>query len=449
MNLFPPDEVTIAGIGRALRDGSRTCVDVVGECLARIDERDAEIRAWVSVDRHGALDAARRVDLDLAAGRDRGPLHGVPIGVKDIFDVAGWPTAAGSPRLAKEARPAERDSEAVARLRAAGAVILGKTVTTQFASFDPAPTRNPWKADRTPGGSSSGSAAAVALGMCAAALGSQTGGSVTRPASYCGVAGVKPSFGLVSRRGVFPLADSLDHVGAFARTVDDLGTVLEAIGGYDQRDPASEDGFPFQMRHVLNSEHGLFPTLGRLRGMFEEMADDETRQALDHALERLKDAGALIQEVEPPTEFDDVLARHRMVMAVEAAAVHEDRLRRFPEDYLPNLRSLIEEGMCVSAVAFARTQTHRRRLTRAMDDCFENVDLLVCPATTGPPPDAATTGDPAFNSPWSYTGLATVSFPIALSGDGLPLALQLVARTFDETNLFRIARWCERALRPD
>lgn len=446
MNLFPSDDATIAGIGRGLRDGSRTCVEVVGECLARIDERDGDIRAWVAVDRTGALDAARRLDRELAEENDRGPLHGIPIGVKDIFDVAGWPTAAGSFRLAKKARPAERDAESVARLRAAGAVILGKTVTTQFASFDPAPTKNPWKVGRSPGGSSSGSAAAVALGMCAAALGSQTGGSVTRPASYCGVAGVKPSFGLVSRRGVFPLADSLDHVGVFARTVDDLGMVLEAIGGYDDGDPASEDAVPFRIRQVLNSE-GLFPILGRLRGMFDEMADDEARLAVDEALARLTVAGASIQAAELPIEFAEVLARHRMVMAVEAAAVHEESLREFPEDYLPNVRSLIEEGLRASASEYARTRAHQRRLTRAMESCFDQCDVLVCPATTDPAPDAATTGDPAFNSPWSYTGLPTVSFPVALSRDGLPLSLQLVGRRFDETNLFRIARWCERELR--
>ncbi|MEX1095092.1 MAG: amidase [Planctomycetales bacterium] len=444
MKLFPTDDETIGGIGRSLRDGSRTCVEIVGERLERIDAQEAESHAWIWIDRDGALAAARELDTELHAGRDRGPLHGVPIGVKDIVDVAGWPTAAGSPRLAAKAKPAECDAQAVARLRAAGAVILGKTVTTQFASFDPAPTRNPWSPGRTPGGSSSGSAAAVALGMCAAALGSQTGGSITRPASYCGVAGCKPTFGRVSRRGVFPLADSLDHVGVLARCVDDLAVVFEALAGFDPHDPHSIDAPPFRMADVLATVRSA-PRLGRLRGPFEELADEETRQSFDATLDRLREAGAAIEDVSLPAEFADVLPRHRMVMAVESAAVHEHSLREFPEDYLPNVRSLIEEGLRVSATEYARTRAHQARLTRAMRSCFEHVDALVCPAATGPAPEASSTGDPAFNSPWSYTGLPTVSFPTALSRDGLPLALQLVGRAFDEPGLFRAARWCERA----
>lgn len=441
MELFPSDEATLACIGRALRAGARSCVDVTSECLARIERHDGDVRAWVSVDRAGALAAARALDEELAAGRDRGPLHGVPIGVKDIFDVAGWPTAASSPRLAREARPAERDSEAVARLRAAGVVILGKTVTTQFASFDPSPTRNPWNAERTPGGSSSGSAAAVALGMCPAALGSQTGGSITRPASYCGAAGLKPTFGRISRRGVFPLADSLDHVGVIARTVDDLAALFEAIAGYDPLDPGSVAGPQFDRRETAGDHP---PRLGRLRGLFDELADDEISQAVDASIAHYMAAGATVEDAALPVEFADVLSRHRIVMAVEAAAIHEEWLRAHPDDYQPCVRSLIDEGLATPATEYARTRAHQLRLTRAMEECFKEFDALLCPATTGPPPGVSTTGDPAFNSPWSYTGLPAVSFPMGLSRDGLPLAIQIIGRRFDEARLFRAARWCER-----
>src|SRR5436305_4552826 len=202
---------TIASVAAAIRRGELTPVDLLDQCLARIDQLEERIRAWVLVDRDRARADAVRLADELNRGMDRGPLHGIPIGVKDLFDVFDWPTAAGSRRWAQSY--ARQDCPAVARLRQAGAVLMGKTVTVAYAAFDPPPTRNPWNPDRTPGGSSSGSAAAVACGMCLGALGSQTGGSITRPASYCGVAGCKPTYGLISAQGALPLAESMDHVG--------------------------------------------------------------------------------------------------------------------------------------------------------------------------------------------------------------------------------------------
>ena len=230
---------TIHEAAEQLRAARLSCQDLVETCLARIDRFEESVRAWVLVDSHGARDEARRLDAELAAGHSRGPLHGIPLGIKDIIDVAGWPTLAGS-RL-RLGNVAAHDAPVVARLRAAGAVILGKTVTTEFASFDPPPTRNPWNLERTPAGSSSGSAAAVSLGMCVAAMGSQTGGSITRPAGYCGVAGCKPSYGRVSLTGIVPLAFHLDHPGPLARDVTDLAIMLSVLAGYDASDPASID----------------------------------------------------------------------------------------------------------------------------------------------------------------------------------------------------------------
>ena len=219
-----PMTSTLHAAAEEIRSGLRTPIDLLEACLERIDRLEDRIHAWVSVDREGARANAERLTSELRHGHWRGPLHGIPIGIKDIFDVANWPTAAGS-RLWKD-RIASQDATAVRRLREAGAVFVGKTVTTQYASFDPPPTRNPWDLSRTPGGSSSGSAAALACGMCLGALGSQTGGSITRPASYCGVAGLKPTFGRVSTEGVVPLAPSMDHVGVMARCVRDLAASL-------------------------------------------------------------------------------------------------------------------------------------------------------------------------------------------------------------------------------
>ena len=265
----------------SIRTGRLTPVDLLEICLERIDRLEDRVHAWVFVDAKGARTEAERLTAEVRRGEHRGLLHGIPIGIKDIFDVAHWPTAAGS-RLWKD-RIAGQDATVVRRLREAGAVFVGKTVTTQYASFDPPPTRNPWNLSRTPGGSSSGSAAALACGMCLGALGSQTGGSITRPASYCGIAGLKPTFGCVSTNGVVPLAASMDHVGAMARCVRDLAILFQTIA-----DPKnSEETQPPRVP----------PRLGRLRGIFENRADASVLRMMDEACDRLRACGAVIVEV--------------------------------------------------------------------------------------------------------------------------------------------------------
>ncbi len=426
-----------------LRAGRATPLDLLDACLDRIDRLEERIRAWVFVDRDGAREEAERRTEEIRAGGWRGPLHGVPIGIKDIFDVFDWPTAAGS-RLWKNS-VARKDATAVRKLRQAGAVFVGKTVTTQYASFDPPPTRNPWGLARTPGGSSSGSAAALACGMCLGALGSQTGGSITRPAAFCGVAGLKPTYGRVGLAGVVPLAASMDHPGPMARCVRDLAILLQVIAGPDPLDPSAAD-VPVPDYTESIKQGCKRPRLGRLRGLFESRAEAVAQEAMDRACDQLRAAGAVVSDVALPAAFTEVLARHRIVMAVESAKFHEFRLRRHPEDYDPNIRSLVEEGLRCSATEYARTKDHQRRLKKEMETCFAGVDALLTPAAPGPAPDAATTGDPAFNSPWSYTGLPTVCFPCARSPEGLPLGLQLVGRPWGEADLLAVAAWCEDAL---
>jgi aspartyl-tRNA(Asn)/glutamyl-tRNA(Gln) amidotransferase subunit A len=426
---------TIHSAADDLRAGRLSPLDLLGACLERIDRAEERVRAWVLVDRDRAREEAEARAAELRRGAWRGPLHGIPLGVKDAYDVFDWPTAAGS-RLWRQSI-ARHDAPAVRRLREAGAVLLGKTVTTQYASFDPPPTRNPWNLDRTPGGSSSGSAAAVACGMCLGALGSQTGGSITRPASYCGVAGCKPTYGLVSAEGALPLAASMDHVGPIARCVRDLAVLLQALLGPESG--VSED-WTRRLAGPLRP-----PRLGRPRGLFESRADAAVRQMMDQSEAGLRKAGAQVHDVALPAAFSEVVARHRTVMAVEAAAYHGERLRRHPEDYEPKIRALLEEGLACPAPEYARCKEHQRRLAEETLACFEGVDALLTPATTGPAPAADTTGDPAFNSPWSYTGYPTVSFPVGFSPDGLPLAVQLVGRPRQEGDLFAAA-WCEQAL---
>ena len=444
MNLIASATECISRVSSEIQARRQTCQQVLERCLARIDEREAQVRAWVLVDRDGAVAQARRLDEELAAGRWRGPLHGIPVGIKDIVDVSGLPTAAGSAEWRD--RVAETDATLVARLRACGAVIVGKTVTTQHASFDPPPTRNPWNRQRTPGGSSSGSAAAVACGMCLAAIGSQTGGSITRPASYCGVAGCKPTYGRVSCHGVLPLAPSMDHPGPMARTVHGLAVMLDAIAGPDPKDWISSS-VPYTPVAPTLAERGRPPRLGRLRGLFQTQASPEVHSAVETALQCWAERGAEQIEVALPRLFDDVIVQHRVIMAVEAAAIHESRFQNQPEAYLPRISELIREGLSTRGVNYARARLHQAELRHAMPDCFQAADVLVAPATPATAPTAETTGDPLFNSPWSYTGLPVVSFPVALSQDGLPIAIQLIGRPFAEKQLFQVAHWCESVLR--
>lgn len=429
---------TIHAAAEEIRKGRLSPVDLVKSCLERIERFEDRVHAWVLIDREGALARAEECAREIAGGGWRGPLHGIPLAIKDIFDVFDWPTAAGS-RLWKNSI-ARQDAPVVRRLRQAGAVFLGKTVTTQYASFDPPPTRNPWNTARTPGGSSSGSAAALACGMCLGALGSQTGGSITRPASYCGVAGCKPTYGRVCTDGVVPLAPSMDHPGPMARCVRDLEILLNAIADpYKRPDKQEAESNPPASRERP-------PRLGRLRGLFDHRADSAVADMMRQVCTRLEQKGATVIDVPEPAAFAEVLARHQTVMAVESAAYHQERLQRHPEDYDPRIRALIEEGLSCPATEYARCMEHQRLLICEMQHCTTFMDALLTPATTSPAPDAATTGDPAFNSPWSYTGFPTISFPASVSDDGLPLAIQLVGPPWSESKLFSVAKWGEEAL---
>jgi Asp-tRNA(Asn)/Glu-tRNA(Gln) amidotransferase A subunit family amidase len=437
--LFPSPDQTIAGIGRTLREGRTSCVEILNGCFAQVDEWEPKVHAWVVLDREGALEQARGLDDELKNGKDRGPLHGIPIGIKDIIDVVGLPTACGSERWAD--RIARSDADVVKRLRDAGAVILGKTVTTPYAWIDPPTTRNPWNLDRTPGGSSSGSAAAVACGMCFGAIGTQTGGSITRPASFCGVAAMKPDRISVSTSGVSPFARSLDHVGPIARTVDDVRLIFRDIRDYPKDNRA---------RVETPAPLTAPPRLYRLRGFFDRRAASAVSSSFDAALQALTSKGvAEIAELEDPLDFEQILKDHRRVMAAEAAGVHSDRLDEFPDDYPSRIRELILEGRSLSALEYLQAKASRHPMRRNPVKAIQGLDrgFWITPATVSTAPDPTTTGDPAFNSPWSFTGLPTVSFPIGLAPDGLPVAIQFVGWFTSGLELLQAAQWCEQAIR--
>jgi Asp-tRNA(Asn)/Glu-tRNA(Gln) amidotransferase A subunit family amidase len=438
--LFPSSDHLIAEIGESLREGKTTCLKILESCLAQVDEWEPKVHAWVVLDRERAIEQARGLDKELKNCSDRGPLHGIPIGIKDIIDVAGLPTACGAKRWADQA--AESDARVVARLREAGAVIMGKTVTTPYAWIDPPITRNPWNLERTPGGSSSRSAAAVACGMCLGAIGTQTGGSITRPASFCGVAGLKParwsSMGMMG--GIKPLSRILDHVGPIAPRVADLRVLFDAMklpAWEEERDESLIFG-------------GSSPRLGRLRGYFDDRADPEVTRTFEQAVCELVAEGAKVAEIDDPIDFEQIMIDHRRILASEAAAVHSDGWDQFPDEYPRHIQELVLEGRSLRAVGYIQAIDRRN----SNEDTFVNafiqhkLDGLITPATVGTAPDRGTTGDPAFNSPWSFIGVPTVSFPTGLSSDGLPLALQVVGGGGSYTHkLLRVAQCCEQAIR--
>jgi aspartyl-tRNA(Asn)/glutamyl-tRNA(Gln) amidotransferase subunit A len=413
-------------------------VEVVQALLRRIDRLEPELQAWAKLDPEGALAQARHCDTEVASGRKPERLAGLPLGIKDVFYTAGLETVANSPLLLGHV-PTE-DAGAVAVLRADGAVVLGKTVTTQFADGDPAITRNPWNADRTPGGSSSGSAAAVAARMVPAALGTQTAGSVLRPAGFCGVVGLKPTFGRISRRNVLPFAWSLDTMGIIARDVRDAAMVLRALATHDPLDDGSAQR-PFEHYRAAANEPRA-PKLGLVREYLDR-SQPEVRAHLEATAARFVEQGAEVQEVRFPGDYDLALASHLTIQQVEAADLHARMHADRPDAYLPRLRAAIEVGHLVPGAAYVRAQRIRRQLRLAFGSLLSGLDALLLPTASHVAPERATTGDTTFQGVITMLGLPAISIPSGLNAERLPFATQLVAKAWDETTLLSSASWCE------
>lgn len=419
-----------------IREGRITSVELVEGCLARIAEVDPGIEAWAHLDRDHALVQASALDEHRRHGRATGPLHGVPIGVKDIFDTADLPTEFGSPIWA--GRMPRRDAAAVALLRAAGAVIMGKTVTTEYAYYHPGKTRNPRDPSRTPGGSSSGSAAAVAAGMVPGAIGSQTNGSVIRPAAFCGVVGFKPTHGLIPRSGALELSRALDQVGVFARSVEDAALLAEALVGFDDEDPDTRPIARPPFAAVAAGEPPLPPRFAFVRGPVWDQADAVTREAFDELIEALGEAAS---SVELGSSFDRVIDLHRVVMEVEMAYNLRRDYEKARDQFSPQLRQLIERGRTYHATDYCAALASIASLNTVLDDVFDEYDAVLTAAAPGEAPDIATTGNPVFCSTWTYLGTPAVTLPLMASEAGLPLGVQLVGRRGNDARLLRTARW--------
>ncbi|MBN1224892.1 MAG: amidase [Candidatus Aminicenantes bacterium] len=439
-----PSELTIFEAMAAIQAGELTSLQLVKSCLERIDHFETEIQAWAVVDGERALETAHNCDQKRKEGRIQGPLHGIPIGVKDIFYTAGIRTESGS-KVCSGFVP-DFDAAAVSLLKKAGAVLLGKTHTTEFALFDPAPTRNPWNTTHTPGGSSSGSAAAVAAGMCLGALGSQTLGSVLRPAAYNGLVGFKPHFGRISTYGVVPLSWTLDHVGLFAKCVEDAGIIFQAIAGNDPRDIHSlNEPVPTSSENLKNPKP---PRFGVVRDFFYDNADEEMKEHVNDAAERLKTEGALVEEVSFPAHyFDSVFENGKTIMKVEAAACHQEMFTAHKDLYSPKIRAFIEEGLRIPSVDYAKALQTRLKQRTQLPYHFDAFDAFLTPAAPGAaPPGLENTGSPVMQAPWTILGVPTISLPLGLNEEGFPLGIQIAGPPRAEDILFSAARWCERIL---
>jgi aspartyl-tRNA(Asn)/glutamyl-tRNA(Gln) amidotransferase subunit A len=446
-----PHDLTAEQASFALGDRSITSTGLTERLLERIERLEPVLKAWETVDREGALASARRADEEIRhGGGPRTPLHGVPVALKDIFYTAGMRTSMSS-RVYRDFIPSY-DCAFVERLRAAGAVIMGKTVTTEFATGDPSPTVNPWNPARTPGGSSSGSAVAVAARAVPVASGSQTAGSVVRPAAYNGVIGFKPSYGVVSRFGVFPCSWTLDTLGWMTRSVADAAIVLDAVAGQDPRDPGSA-GVSIDPAYAAVASMAVrkawAPKLGLVVGYFGQKSSLEMSSSTLTAVERLKVAGAAVEPFELPESFDGIHEAQVAIDYTECALAHRETFARHAELYAPNIRSRIEAGALIPAWAYVQAQRLRRRFRIEIDEAIGGYDAIVMPSTPSTAGDTSTTGDPMFQSPWTVAGLPEITLPTGLGRDGLPTGIQLVARGFDDAGLLGTARWVEHALAVD
>jgi aspartyl-tRNA(Asn)/glutamyl-tRNA(Gln) amidotransferase subunit A len=436
--------LTLAEASRLVRERKLSAVELVDASLARVERFDRAIGAWAAIDRAKAREAAAVLDGEARDGRFRGPLHGVPVGIKDIFYTAGLATEGGSKALAGFVP--DYDAEAVARLKRAGAIILGKLVTTEFALLDPAGTRNPWNLEHTPGGSSSGAGAAVAARMCYAAIGSQTVGSTIRPAAYCGIVGMKPSYGRISRYGMLALAPSVDHVGILARSVADAAAMLDAMAGADPRDPASRAVATDDYIHAA-AQPAKDLRIALMPKAFDDHAAAEMRSAVAAAVARLADAGARIEIVDEPPSFAYIAANTMLELTAEAAEVHRERFAEKKNLYGPKIREYVERGLQTPAWEYIRSLEVQQRFRREVDRVLARFDAILTPATPAPAPlGIDSTGDPSFNLPWSLSGHPVVSLPCALTPARLPIAIQLTGAALEEGRLLSIARWCEQVL---
>jgi aspartyl-tRNA(Asn)/glutamyl-tRNA(Gln) amidotransferase subunit A len=445
--------LSVAGMGRALRDGSVTSEQLTRDALGRIATLDAGLHAFVLLTADRALADAARADAELKAGIDRGPFHGIPHALKDIYDTGGIRTTCHS-KVRLNNVPA-KDSVVAAKFAAGGAVLLGKLATHEFAIGGPSfdlpfpPARNPWNTEHVTGGSSSGSATAISARMVRVAMGSDTGGSIRGPAAWCGLSGIKPTYGRVSRRGVFPLSWTLDHCGPLSRSVEDSAITLGVIAGHDPADPASAD-VPVR-DYLTDLDKGVSGLrIGIPRAFFQgaPAATKDVLAGIDRTADQLRAAGTTVEDIALPN-YALFAAAGRIIMMGEAYAIHEANMRSRLLDYGELTANRFVLGAAVMAADYINALRARRELTDAVNAALSRYDVLLTASalSTAPrfyaPVDAMSSASPMQTIPFNVTGHPAMSVPVGLASDGLPIGVQIAGRPFDETTVFRVCRAVE------
>jgi Asp-tRNA(Asn)/Glu-tRNA(Gln) amidotransferase A subunit family amidase len=420
--------------------GDLSSEELTRALLERIAGHENTVQAFQWIDPARALDLARQADRRLRSGEAVGPLHGIPIGVKDIIETRGIPTTMGSPIF--DGYVPARSAALVRCAEAAGAFVLGKTVTTEFAFYTPGKTRNPWNPAHTPGGSSSGSAAAVAMGFLPGAVGTQTNGSVIRPAAFCGAVGYKPTAGLISLSGVHPFSPSLDQAGVFTRSVPDAAFLAAVLAGKTDFEPATGTKKGVITSEVAPMAHP--PRLAAVRSPVWHLADPHAQAHFLEMVARLRAAGAQVEEKELPPTFEGAHAVLRTIMYAEGARVFAELQSRDRDRLSPRLNALIDEGLGITDSGLARGLAKKELLARELDAFLSAFDGLITPPTLGEAPaDLTQTGDPAFCTIWSLCGVPAVTIPTGRGPAGLPFGLQLVGPRSADDRLLPVALWCD------
>jgi aspartyl-tRNA(Asn)/glutamyl-tRNA(Gln) amidotransferase subunit A len=448
--------LTITAAAAGLRRKEFSPLELTMACVQRIEAIDGKLHSFITLTADRALKQAREEEKDLHSGNDRGPLHGIPIALKDLYATKGIRTTCHSAVL--EQWIPDHDATAVTKLQEAGTILLGKLGMHEFAFGGPSVDApfpavcNPWNTAHIPGGSSSGSGAALAAGLCYGALGSDTGGSIRTPSSHCGIVGIKPTYGRVSRYGVVPLSWSLDHAGPMARSVEDCAILLQAIAGYDAKDPASANlAVPDFRAGFRDGIKGLRVGVPRANWFDENKGTDpETEAVFDNALKTLESLGAVIIEIDGKA-FSNARKANQTILVCEAYAYHEKTLQATPMKFGSSVRRRMLEGAFLSAADYITAQRARSELNEQIRTNFLRVDVFATPSAPRPP-EAFESMDPNeqnlrpnFTNPFNLTGLPAISVPCGFTSGNLPVGLQIVARPFEEATCFRVAHACEQA----
>ena len=440
---MPLSNLTAVNIVQSLKKGEFTCEELVTNYIDHINKYEKNVEAWEFFDETLILKQAKKLDQDHQSGKVHGDLHGVPVGIKDIFDTENMPTSDGT-EIHKE-NPSWNDCTVVSKLKQAGAIIMGKTVTTELAYYSPGKTKNPHDPTRTPGGSSSGSAAAVASHMVPLAIGSQTNGSVIRPASYCGVVGYKPTKGLISRHLVLQISRALDQIGVFSNTLEDAALISEQLFGYDKQDPDTSLSAKPKLLDATKQKPPLEPIFAYIKLPFMDELDEDAKKGFEEIKDELK---GKIDEIELPEGFVDIPEWHKVIMESDMARSFSAEYTKSKHKLSNNIIEAIERGMKYTAVEYNNALSKIDAANIYFKQFFYDYDAILTPSASGEAPKGLkSTGNPIFCTIWTFCGMPCISLPLLKGRNGLPIGVQLVSSLFDDERLFRNASWLTKKIK--